>query len=167
MFQQTIHEFPVQKEPNPPPWGRSLARDKSSRAVRQGGQRKFKIVDEDSHSTDLSVSGEEGHSTILLAHYVFWFQLRTKCFNNAGYAAKFHKNAQKSYFCSTICIFQHQTQKRFCFLENLLSNFRQKKQLLIVFCATFEQFFEKIRETFWKISSNFRKALFIPVVYHL
>ena len=32
-------------------------------------QRKFKMVDEDSHSTDLSVSVEEGHSTILLAHY--------------------------------------------------------------------------------------------------
>ena len=31
------------------------------------------MVDDDSHSTDLSVSGEEGHSTILLAHYVFWF----------------------------------------------------------------------------------------------
>ena len=29
------------------------------------------MVDEDSHSTDLSVSGEEGHSTILLAHYIF------------------------------------------------------------------------------------------------
>ena len=27
------------------------------------------IVEEDSHSTDLSVSGEEGDSTILLAHY--------------------------------------------------------------------------------------------------
>ena len=31
------------------------------------------MVDEDSHSTDLSVSGEEGNLTILLAHYVFWF----------------------------------------------------------------------------------------------
>ena len=28
------------------------------------------MVDEDSHSTDLSVSGEEGHSTILLAHNI-------------------------------------------------------------------------------------------------
>ena len=39
------------------------------------GQRfleKFKVVDEDSHSTDLSVSGEEDHSTTL-AHYIFWF----------------------------------------------------------------------------------------------
>ena len=27
------------------------------------------IVEEDSHSTDLSISGEEGDSTILLAHY--------------------------------------------------------------------------------------------------
>ena len=31
------------------------------------------MVDEDSHSADLSVSGEEGHSIISLAHYIFWF----------------------------------------------------------------------------------------------
>ena len=29
------------------------------------------MLEEDSHPTDLSVSGEEGHSTILLAHYIF------------------------------------------------------------------------------------------------
>ena len=29
------------------------------------------MVDENSHSTDLSVSAEEGHSTIVLAHYIF------------------------------------------------------------------------------------------------
>ena len=39
------------------------------------------MVNEDSHSTDLSVS-EGGHSTILLAHYIFWFQLRTQLFRN-------------------------------------------------------------------------------------
>ena len=33
------------------------------------------MVDEDSHLIDLSVSGEEGHSTILLAYYIFWFYL--------------------------------------------------------------------------------------------
>ena len=31
------------------------------------------MVDEDSHSTDLSVSGEDGHSATLLDHYIFWF----------------------------------------------------------------------------------------------
>ena len=30
------------------------------------------MVDEDSHSTDLSVSGEEGYVTILSASYIFW-----------------------------------------------------------------------------------------------
>ena len=29
--------------------------------------------DEDSDSIGLSVSGEEDHLTILLAHYIFWF----------------------------------------------------------------------------------------------
>ena len=49
------------------------------------------MVEEDSHPTDLSASGEEGHSTILLAHYSFWFYLRTKLFSNAGYSGKLHK----------------------------------------------------------------------------
>ena len=31
------------------------------------------MVDEDSHATDLSVSGEKGHSTTSLAHYIFSF----------------------------------------------------------------------------------------------
>ena len=31
------------------------------------------MVDEESHWTDLSVSGEEDNSTIVLAHYIFWF----------------------------------------------------------------------------------------------
>ena len=31
------------------------------------------IMTKHSHSTDLSVSGEVGHSTILLAHYIFGF----------------------------------------------------------------------------------------------
>ena len=31
------------------------------------------MVEENSHSTDLSVSGEGGHSIILLAHDIFWF----------------------------------------------------------------------------------------------
>ena len=40
--------------------------------------RKFKTVDADSHSTDFSVSGEEGHSTILLVHYFFGVLLYDK-----------------------------------------------------------------------------------------
>ena len=35
--------------------------------------RKFKMVEEDSYSTDLTVSGEEGHLTILLAHYILGY----------------------------------------------------------------------------------------------
>ena len=42
------------------------------------------MVDQDSHSTDVSVSGEEGHSTILLALVLIE--------DNDGYAAKIHKN---------------------------------------------------------------------------
>ena len=101
------------------------------------------MVDEDSHSTDLSVSGEEDHSTILLAHYIFGFNWgQSFVVSNDGYT----KNDQRPYFCCTICIFKHETKKSFCFFEQLLqllSHFRYKKQLLIDFGATFEQLFKK------------------------
>ena len=58
-------------------------------------------------------------------------------------------------------------QKSFCFFEQLLSNFHYKKQLLIVFWATFERLFEKLRENFWKISSNLWKAIATSVYWVL
>ena len=167
MFQQTIHEFPVKKGAKSSPPGAYHWRKIKVAGLLLGRevQRKFKMVNEDSHSTNLSVSGEEGHSTILLANYFFWFYLRTKLFSNVGYAAKFHKNALKSYFCSTICIFQHHTQKRFLLFGASSEQLSLPKATFDCFYATFEQFFEKLRETFWKISSNLWKALLIPVVY--
>ncbi len=45
------------------------------------------------------------------------------------------------------------------FLEQLSSNFYYKEQLFWIFGATFEQLFEKLRATFWEISSNLWKAL--------
>ena len=53
------------------------------------------MVDEDSrdsHSAELSISGEEGHWTILLAHYISWFLLSTKLFSLAGYTVKLLRN---------------------------------------------------------------------------
>ena len=46
------------------------------------------MVDEDSHSTDLSVSGEEGHSTILLATLVSP-QNCTKMLRNLTFVVQF------------------------------------------------------------------------------
>ena len=51
------------------------------------------MVDKDSHSTDLTVSVEEGYWTILLAHYIFLVLIEDKVIQHAGYAAKLHKNA--------------------------------------------------------------------------
>ena len=65
----------------------------------------------------------------------------------------------------TDCIFLHQTikkkdkQKSFVFCGQLLSNFRYKKQLLAFLGITFEQLFEKFRETFCEISIKLSKAL--------
>ena len=36
-----------------------------------------------SHATDLSVSGEEDRSAILLAHYIFLVQIEDKVISNA------------------------------------------------------------------------------------
>ena len=70
------------------PCGRSWAQDKSSRAARsevfkekiQNCGRRFTL-----DVTDLSVAGEEGHSTILLSHYVFW----SKMFRNLTFVVQF------------------------------------------------------------------------------
>ena len=72
-------------------------------------ERKSKIVNEDSHSTDLSVAGEEGHSTILLAHYVFW----SKMFRNLTFVVQF-------------AYFSIRPKKSFCFFEQFLASFVTK-----------------------------------------
>ena len=124
------------------------------------------MVDEDSHATDLSVSGEKGHSTTSLAHYIFSFWLRTKLFSNAGYQ-NCSKMVRDLTFVVQFAYFSIRPKKGFRILEQLLSKFHPKKQLLIVFWVTFRQLFEKFRETFWKISSNLWKAPLIPSVHVL
>ena len=80
------------------------------------------MVDEhESHSTDLSVSGEEGHSTILLAHYILWFY-------NWGQSCLATLVTPQN--CPKMLILASD-QKMFCFFEQLLSKFRYKKQLLL------------------------------------
>ena len=84
------------------------------------------MVDEDSHSTDLNVSGEEGHSTILLAHYLFLF--------NWGQSYLVMLVTPQNWEMLLLLYYLHilaSHQKRFCFFEQLLSNI-----------------FEKLRETF-------------------
>ena len=92
-------------------------------------ERKSKIVDEDSHSTDLSVAGEEGHSTILLSHYVFW----SKMFRKLTFVVQF-------------AYFSIRPKKGFVF-RAILSNFRDKKQLLSDFLRNYRKLFGKSRAT--------------------
>ena len=60
----------------------------------------------------------------------------------AGYAAKLHKNVLKSYLF---------------FLQFVYFTIRSK--IILFFRALFGQLFKKLRELFWKISSNLWKAL--------
>ena len=87
--------------------------------------------------TCLSVSSEEGRPTILLAHYNFWFYMRQNRLRR--------KIAQK---CLEILSF---------FLLFAYFTIRSKK--ILFFRALFGQLFKKLRELFWKISSNLWKAL--------
>ena len=88
-------------------------------------KRKSKIVDEDSHSTDLSVAGEEGHSTILLSHYVFW----SKMFRNLTFVVQF-------------AYFSIRPKNVFFFPSNF-----DKKQLLSDFLRNYRKLFGKSRAT--------------------
>ena len=140
------------KGPNLPPWATPWALYKSSRVVR------LAFFGENSKwwTKIRTRQREEGHLTILLAQLVL---NEDELFSNFGYVAKLHKDAiEKPYFCCTIYMFWHQTKKGFCFFEQLLSNFRYKKQLLIVFWATLTN----ILSNYWKISSNLWKALRKP-----
>ena len=132
------------------------------------------MVNEDSHSTDLSVS-EEGHSTILLAHYIFWFQLRTQLFRNLvtqnknanlvpralfpGFGGGFSRPAPKARenrpgdeVTKMPRNLTFVVQFAYFSIRLSLCNFRYKKQLL-----------KKLRGTFWKISSDLWKALLITI----
>ena len=108
-------------------------------------ERKSKMVDEDSHSTDLRVAGEEGHSTILLAHYFFdinwgqsYFQIFTKMLRNLTLLYNLHILTSD--------------QQKFLFFRATFEQLSWQK-------ATFERLFEKLRQTFWKIACNLWKAL--------
>jgi hypothetical protein len=85
--------------------------------------KKFKLADEDSHSTDSSVSGEEGKSDP---------QNCTKMLRNLTFVVQF------AYFCVRPNKGREQQKNFFCL---------------------FEQLFEKLRATFWEISSNLWKAV--------
>ena len=141
-------------EPNPPFWGRSWAQNESSRAARSAVFRENSKLWTKIHTRLTCVSGEEGHSTFLLAHYTFWFLFRIKLFSNPCYAAKLYKMLRNLTFNVQIAYFSIRPKTVF-----FSSNFCHKKQLLIDFWATFEQLFGKLRETFWKISINLRKAI--------
>ena len=119
-------------------------------------------MDKDSHSTDLSISGEEGQST------------RTKLFSNAlvtlvtclpslnkgvtlPYLTLFYltpKNCIKMLrnlaFVVQCTYFSIRPKKGFVFLEQLLSNFRYKKQLLIVFEQLLGNFLRNYGKLFGK-----------------
>ena len=64
-------------------------------------------------------------------------------------------------FVVQIAFFSIRPKLVFVFLSNFWATFVNAKSnfWLFFFLATFEQLFEKLRDTFWKISSNLWKAL--------
>ena len=129
------------------------------------------------HSTDSSDSGEEGHSTILLAHTKFFTRLILhKILMRSLYSYSFGFNWGQSYLetrwlhhkiahCHLLHNLHQTTQRKRATknIEKRLLFFpatfeqpsRHKKQLLTFFeRLSFNELFEKLRETFWKISSE-------------
>ena len=131
----------MKKEPNPALWGRLCARDKCCLAARSAvfkeyskdGGRRFTL-----DWLGMSVLRKVIQTTILLAHYIILFKLRTKLLS--------HKMLKNLTFVVQFSYFSISPKEFFLiwFFE----------QLLIVFWATFWE----ITGTFWKISSNLWKA---------
>ena len=84
-----------------------------------------------------------GHSNFIGSLH-FLVLLKIKLFSNAGYAAKLHKECLEILLLLyNLHILTPDHKLVFVFLEQLLSNFRYKKKLLIVFW-----------ETSWEITGN-------------
>ena len=138
--------FLWKKVPNPPPWGRWWAQNKSSRAARSGSfQRKIKTVDKDSH-------------------WLTWVLGWRRSFNNFIDSSHFFgSNWGQSYLvtlvtqqnctkCLEILILFHNlhilaSDQTSCFFFS--EQLSLQKATLIVFWATSEQLFKKLGETFW------------------
>ena len=96
------------------------------------------MADED--STDLSVTGEEGNSTILLAHYIFLFFIQDKVIKQCWFLRKIaHKKI--GIRPKNVFVFS--------------SNFEQ----LSLQKVTFDWFLSNFWATFWEITGNFLENL--------
>ena len=146
-FTMSIYEFPVKKELNPPP----------SPGAHHG--RKIKVAGLLGQQFLVKIKNCGRRFTLNWLECFGW----RRSFNNfIGSSFFFASNWRQSYlatlvtpqnctsyFSGTICIF-FSTRPFFFVLEQLLSNFRHKKHLLIVFWPTFEQLSKKLWEPFSK-----------------
>ena len=134
-------------EPNPPSRGRSWAQHESSRAARSVVFRENSKWWTKIHTRLTCVSGEEDHSTFLLAHYTFGFLLRTKLFSNAGYARKLHKMLRNLTFVVQVAYFSIRPKKSFCsFSSNFWATFVTKSN----FCLFLSNFLRNYGKPFEK-----------------
>ena len=99
-------------------------------------------MDKASHTTDLSVSGEEDRSAISLALYIFLVLIEDKVISNA-------------YRLLTIYIFQHQTKNKMFFR----ATFKQLSLPKATFDCSLRDFFRNYRKLFGKSRVICGKAL--------
>ena len=130
--------FPVKKEPNPPPWGRSWEQDKSSRAAwsvvfRENSKWWTKI-----HTRLTWVSWVKKviqQFYWLITFFGFnWGQSYLATLVTPQNCTKILRNLT---FVEQFPYFIIRPKKIFVFFEQLLSNFRHGKQLLIFFWSNF------------------------------
>ena len=148
--------FPVKKEPNPPPWGRSWEQDKSSRAA-------WSVVFRENSKWWTKI-----HTRLTWVSWVkkviqqFYWLIPFFGFN---WGQSYLANLVTPQNCTKILrnlTFVEQfpylssDPKKFSFFR---ATFEQLSSRQATFNFFLEQLFEKFRETFWKISSNLWKAL--------
>ena len=135
--------FLIKKEPNPPPWGRSWAQDKSSRLARS------------------AVFRENSKWWTKIHTRLTWVSWVKKVIQQFYWLIIFFGFNWGQSYLATMVMPQNCTKM----LTNLTFavqfayfSVRPKRKFLF-FRATFNQLLEKLREKFWKIASNLWKAL--------
>ena len=114
-----MYEFIVKKkEPNPHPWGKSWGKDESSWArwvvFRENSKLWTKI-----HTRLTWVSRVRK----VVQQFYWLITIFGSIWGKAGYTAKLHKNALKSYLFFYSLPILPSDQRKFCFFEHFLGNF--------------------------------------------
>ena len=146
----------LNREPNPPPWSRSWAQDNSSRAAGQRFLEKIQNGEKGGHGGRsftldwLECLGCRRSFNNFIGSLHFWVIIEEKVIYQHWLSRKIAQTCLEVLLLLYNLHILASDQKSFCFFEQLMSNFRYRKQLLVLSWATFDNILERLQETFWK-----------------